>query len=182
MRRTSAETKRIILEAARARFARDGYDRATIRGIAADAEIDPSMVMRYFGSKEGLFAHAVDLDLRLPRLMRAQRDEAGAMLAGHFVDRWESGDGLLILLLRTAATNPAAAVRMRTIFADQLVPAVVALTGDSSDAPLRAGFIASQVLGLAFCRYTLALPPIAGMSRQQIVDAMGPTLQRYLTG
>ncbi len=66
MRRSSEQTKAVILAAARERFAADGYDRATIRHIAADAAIDPSMVMRYFGSKERLFAAAADFDLRLP--------------------------------------------------------------------------------------------------------------------
>ena len=180
MRRTAAEAKQVIRDAARERFARDGYERTTIRGVAADADIDPAMVMRYFGSKEGLFADAVDLDLRLPDLSLVPRGEVGAALAGHFVDRWEAGDGLLMILLRTAATNAAAAERMRSIFSDQLAPAVARLLGDSPDAPVRAGLIASQILGLALCRYTLAFPPIAEMSRQEVVASVGPTLQRYL--
>ncbi|MFC7401544.1 TetR family transcriptional regulator [Citricoccus sp. GCM10030269] len=181
MRRTSAETKTIIRAAARERFAREGYDRTTIRAIAQDASIDPSMVMRYFGSKEGLFAEAVDLDLRLPEVSEIPAADRGAALAGHFVDRWEDGDELLMILLRTAATNPAAAERMRSVFADQLTPVVARLTGEPSEAPLRAGLIATQVLGLALCRYTLDLPPVVQMSREQIIDLVGPTLQRYLS-
>ncbi len=172
----------VIRAAARERFARDGYDRTTIRAVATDAGIDPSMVMRYFGSKEGLFADAVALDLRLPDLSQAPRHELGALLAGHFVDRWEEGDELLMLLLRTAATTPAAAERVRSIFAEQLVAAVTRLTGDRADAATRAGLVASQVLGLAMCRYTLALPPLVAMTREQVVELVGPTLQRYLTG
>nr|BFE85124.1 hypothetical protein GCM10020093_077250 [Planobispora longispora] len=68
MRRSSEDTKTLILAAARERFAADGYERATIRAIAADAKIDPSMVMRYFGNKDKLFAAAADVDLRLPDL------------------------------------------------------------------------------------------------------------------
>jgi hypothetical protein len=59
------------------------------RGVAEDAEIDPSMVMRYFGSKEGLFAAALDVDLALPDLSPVPRDQVGVALAGHFVDHWE---------------------------------------------------------------------------------------------
>ncbi|HEY3086690.1 MAG TPA: TetR family transcriptional regulator, partial [Jatrophihabitantaceae bacterium] len=62
--RRSDVTRAEILHAAQTRFATDGYQRATIRAIAADAAIDPSMVMRYYGSKAQLFAAAVDIDLR----------------------------------------------------------------------------------------------------------------------
>jgi AcrR family transcriptional regulator len=182
MRRTSAETKALILGAARERFARDGYDRTTIRAVAEDASIDPSMVMRYFGSKDGLFAAAVDLDLRLPDLSEVPRAEVGPVLAGHLVDRWECGDEILVILLRTAVTNPAAAERMRAIFADQLVPVVAQLAGDTPEVPLRAGLAATQVLGLALCRYVLELPSVAAMDREQVVAWVGPTLQRYLAG
>ncbi|MFD6811748.1 helix-turn-helix domain-containing protein, partial [Streptomyces anthocyanicus] len=64
--RRSDTTRAAILEAARERFAADGYERATIRAIARDAGIDPSLVMRYFGNKEGLFAAASEIDLALP--------------------------------------------------------------------------------------------------------------------
>src|ERR671917_219946 len=64
----SLPAREAILGAARARFAADGYDRATVRAIAADAGIDPSMVMRYFGSKRQLFALTAEFDLRLPDL------------------------------------------------------------------------------------------------------------------
>ena len=62
--RRSDATRAAILAAARERFAADGYERATIRAIAADAKIDPSMVMRYYGNKEKLFAAAADVRAR----------------------------------------------------------------------------------------------------------------------
>jgi AcrR family transcriptional regulator len=181
MRRSSSETKTVILAAARERFAADGYERATIRAIAADARIDPSMVMRYFGNKERLFADAAEFDLELPDLTQVPRDQLGATIATHFLDRWER-DEALIILLRVGVTNPAVAERMRTIFAAQLGPVVIATTTDPQDAPVRAGLVASQILGMALCRYVLAFPPLVEMERQAIIDQIGPTLQRYLTG
>src|SRR6266850_8415525 len=56
----SGGTGEKILSAARAHFARVGYEAGTVRGIAADAGVDPSLVLHYFGSKEGLFRAAVD--------------------------------------------------------------------------------------------------------------------------
>ena len=70
---------------------------------------------------------------------------------------------------------------MRTIFAAQLGPVVAATAGGAQDAPVRAGLVASQVLGMALCRYVLAFPPLVDMERQAVVDQIGPTLQRYLT-
>ncbi|AKK28549.1 TetR/AcrR family transcriptional regulator [Mycobacterium sp. EPa45] len=180
MRRSATETKAVILAAARERFAADGYDRATIRGIAADAGIDPSMVMRYFGNKEALFGAAAEFDLELPDLTDVPVAGLGAALAAHFVERWERDEALLILL-RVGVTNEAVAERMRTIFATQLGPVVAKATGDTPDTPVRAGLAASQVLGMALCRYVLAFPPLAAMTGQEVVDWIGPTLQRYLT-
>lgn len=181
MRRSATETKAVILAAARERFAADGYERATIRAIAADARIDPSMVMRYFGNKERLFAAAAEFDLELPDLTQVPRDRIGATVAAHFLDRWER-DEALVILLRVGVTNEAVAERMRTIFAAQLAPVFARATDNPQGAPVRASLAASQVLGMALCRYVLAFPPLANMERQDVIDWIGPTLQRYLTG
>jgi AcrR family transcriptional regulator len=177
MRRTSVETKAVILAAARQRFAEAGFERATIRAIAADANIDPSMVMRYFGNKDQLFAAAADFDLQIPDLSDVERDHVGARLVAHFLDRWER-DEQLVVLLRSATTNGEAAQRMQKIFGSQLRPAIGKF--NPTDAPQRAGLIATQMLGLALCRYVLRLPPVVGMSRDDIVGWLGPTVQRYL--
>jgi AcrR family transcriptional regulator len=169
----------VIRSAARERFAADGYDRATIRAIAADARIDPAMVMRYYGSKEKLFAAAAEFDLRLPDLSAVPHSDVGAVLVVHFLERWE-GDGTLLALLRAALTHAAAAERIRTVFTDQLADAVATLCPDPAQAPTRAALVASQLLGLALCRYALRLPSITEMRRADIVAWLGPTVHRYL--
>jgi len=179
--RTSAGTRATILAAARQRFAADGYERATIRAIARDAAIDPSMVMRYFGNKQQLFAAAADLDLQLPNLASVPRRALGRVLTAHFLERWETDDALQVLL-RTAFTNEAAAARMHAIFATQLTRVVANGPADPQEAPLRAGLIATQVLGMAVCRYVLRLAPVTHMTRDEIVAWLGPTLQRYVAG
>lgn len=176
--RRSDATRAAILAAARERFAADGYERATIRAIAADADIDPAMVMRYYGNKEKLFAAAAEFDLRLPDLTGVPRGEIGTALAGHILSRWEH-DETLMALLRAAVTNEAAAERMRSIFATQLGP--LAHTLCPADAPARAGLVATQVLGFALCRYVLRLPPIVAMPADDVIHWLGPTIERYLT-
>jgi AcrR family transcriptional regulator len=178
MRRTSQETKAAILAAARERFGAAGFQAATIRGIAADAGIDPSMVMRYFGSKDQLFAAAAEFDLRFPDFTQLDRAEVGRSLVGHFLERWE-GDEALVILLRSSATNADAAQRMQQIFSTQLQPLVESLV-PATEAGWRAGLIATQILGVAWCRFVLQLPAVVTMTRDEIVDSVGPTIQSYL--
>ena len=178
MRRSSEQTKAVILAAARENFANLGYEGATIRSIAAAADIDPSMVMRYFGNKDKLFAAAAEFDLRFPDLTGVPTKQLGAAMVGHVLERWE-GDEALILLLRSSTTNAEAAQRMREIFGAQLGPAVAALA--PQDSARRAGLIASQMLGIALSRLVLRLPPVVAMSRDELVAWLGPTIQRYLT-
>jgi hypothetical protein len=87
----------------------------------------------------------------------------------------------LLILLRSAATDDFAAERMRTIFRDQLTPALLNLTGNRAEAAERAGLISTQMLGLALCRKILRLPPVAALDHETVVARIGPTIQRYLT-
>lgn len=176
--RKSDRTRAAILTAARERFAADGYERATIRAIAADASIDPAMVMRYYGSKEKLFIAAAEFDLRLPDVAAVPRDQLGEAMVRHFLGRWE-GDDTFRALLRAAVTTEVAADQMRQLFAGQLAPTLRQL--DVDEPVIRAGLVATQILGFALSRYILQLPPIAAMPHDEVVSWIGPTLTRYLT-
>jgi AcrR family transcriptional regulator len=177
MRRSSEETKAAILAAARERFGTSGFQAATIRAIAADAGIDPAMVMRYYGSKDKLFAAAAEFDLRFPDFAETDRTKLGRSLVRHFLERWE--DEALVILLRASATNAEAAQRMQEIFGTQLQP-VVASFVPAEETGVRAGLIATQILGMALCRFVLRLPPVVEMTRDEVVEWLGPTIQRYL--
>ncbi|MFC5260435.1 TetR family transcriptional regulator, partial [Streptomyces cinereospinus] len=178
--RRSDATRTAILEAARERFATDGYERATIRSIAKDARIDPSMVMRYYGNKEGLFAAAVAVDLKLPALDAVPRAEVGRALAAHFFDMWEDNE-VLTALLRVGVTNQAGAERMQAICRNQLLPVAAQVCPDPEQVATRAALCAAQVLGLALTRYVLQFPPATALVREEVVAWLAPTLQRYLT-
>lgn len=179
----SDQTRAAILAAARRRFGAEGYERATIRAIAADAGIDPSMVMRYYGSKDGLFAAAADIDLNLPDLRAVPRDRVGGILVRHFVQRWEGGlaDEVLIVLFRSAVTNESAAERLRAVFGGQVARALAGVVDDPAEAPVRAALVSTQLLGVALCRYILRLPPVLALDAASLVAHVSPTVQRYLT-
>ena len=178
--RRSDATRATILAAARERFAADGYEKATIRAIARDAKIDPSMVMRYYGSKAELFAAAVSVDPGLPSLPLEPREEVGRTLVRHFLTVWED-NGELTALMRVGATDPAAADRMQSVLRDQLIPLARRVGPEPEQAPTRAALCVSTVLGLALTRYVLRFPASVALSREEIVDWLGPTIQRYLT-
>lgn len=183
--RRSDATKSEILRAARLRFAADGYQKSTIRAIASDANIDPSMVMRYYGNKQQLFAKATDIDLRLPGLTAVPKRRLGEVLVSHFLSRWEGdpSDDALLMLLRSAVTDELVAKRLHEMFRNQLVPAVRAILPEErrAEAPQRAGLIATQMLGLALCRHILRIPPVVAFTSSGTVASIAPTIQRYLT-
>lgn len=178
--RKSDRTRAAILDAAQKLFAQHGHDRTTVRDIAAKASIDPALVIRYFGSKDELFVRAAAFDLRMPDLSKVKRSQIGDTLIRRFLELGEGFTGMTVLL-RSAASNDYAASRVRELFAAQVLPAFARI-GSRADAAERAGLVASQLLGLALCRYILKIPPVAEMSAEEIVKHIGPTIQRYASG
>ncbi|NYV77317.1 TetR family transcriptional regulator [Streptomyces sp. UH6] len=178
--RRSEATRAAILRAAVARFAADGYERATIRAIARDADIDPSMVMRYYGSKEGLFRAASEIDLRMPDFAGVRPEEAGEALVRHFLQRWEE-DGSLAAMLRVGLASGLDEGRQQALLEGQVGPAVARFCAVPAEVPRRTALVASQVLGMAVLRYLLEVPTVTSMTHDEIVAWLAPTVQRYVT-
>ena len=178
----SRRTREAIEAAARDLFAELGFERTTVRDIGAQAGIDPSMVIRYFGGKDALFARVAVPDLQLPDLSDVDPATIGETLVRHFLDQWEgeAAGGGMPILLRSSASNEEAANRLRGIFIAQVFPAI-ARAGPPETAAFRAGLVASQLLGLALTRYVLRLPPVVAMAPEDIVRFVGETVQRYAT-
>ncbi|GAA4890605.1 TetR family transcriptional regulator [Actinomycetospora straminea] len=184
-------TRDAILDAARARFAGEGFRAATVRAIAGDAGVDPALVMHYFGTKQALFVAAMEFPLDpaqvVPRLLGPGVDGLGERLVRFLLTVIDDlGDANPMLgLVRSAVGHPDAARMMREFLGeailDRLAAAVSEHTG--ADRPrLRADLCASQVVGVLVARQILALPELAAADRETLVAAYGPTIQRYLTG
>ncbi|MBA0044774.1 TetR family transcriptional regulator [Mycobacterium sp. NPDC050853] len=175
--RRSDATRAAILEAAQEHFAGVGYEKATIRAIAATAGIDPSLVMRYYGNKAKLFAAAANFDLCLPDLTAVPHAELGTTMVEHFMDRWEVDD-TMVALLRAAVSHESARARMEDIFSSQTVPAMAPVISDHILE--RAALVGTQMIGFAACRYILNLSPVVDMTREQVIDWLAPIIQHYL--
>jgi AcrR family transcriptional regulator len=195
-------TREAILEAARRRFGEHGYDGATIRSIAADAGVDPALVHHFYGTKERLFAAAMRLPVVPSEMLAAALADEQHRLGDEFASRigellvrrvlsiWEVADirASFLGMLRSAATNEQAVTMLREFVTSTILAALseavgtIATEADPARKQYRASLVASQVVGLAFTRYVLELEPIASASAGQLAAAIGPTLQRYLTG
>jgi len=177
----SEGTRRAILAAARATFAARGYEQTTIRAVAARAGVDASMVMRYFRSKAGLFTAAVTMDLQVPDLRSVPASRRGELLVRHFISRWEdpAHDDELIALLRAGVTSETVAGRLQAVLGELVTEPIAALA--DGRAAERGTLIAAQLLGLALCRYILRFEPLASLPADDVVAAVAPSVQRYLT-
>ena len=182
------DTRGTILEAARQRFAADGYTAATIRGIARDAGVDPALVHHYFGDKAQLFMVALELPfdpaVLLPQVIGdGPLEEVGERLARLFVAVWdhEPSHSRMLALFRSVVGNEDAGRLLREFIGSGLIGAIEARL-DVEDAALRATLAASQVVGAGALRHVLRIEPLASAPAEQVVAWLAPTLQRYLTG
>jgi AcrR family transcriptional regulator len=187
-------TREAILESARDQFARHGYDRATIRGIAAQAGVDPALVHHFYGTKERLFAAAMELPFVPSEIITAALEGAsrrpGETTGEHMVRSalavWESPGVRTAFqgLLRSALTSERAAAMVREFVTRAVLGPMAHSAGgeDPDDMAFRAALIGSQMLGLAMTRYLLQLEPVASALPDDLAGAIGPSIDRYLTG
>jgi AcrR family transcriptional regulator len=187
-------TREAILAAGRAQFAEHGYDGATIRAIAAAAGVDPALVHHFYGTKERLFAAAMQLPVVPSEVITAALAEGGrgpGKSAGEHLVRsaltvWESDlvRGAFVALLRSALTSDRAAAMLREFLTEAILGPVANLVdgGDPATTPFRASLIASQMVGLALTRYVLRFEPVAAASADELAAAIGPAIDRYLAG
>ena len=176
-----------ILEAARRQFAQHGYDRATIRNVARSAGVDPALVHYFFGTKTELFTAAMQLPINPAELAQAllagEPELIGQRLIGTFLAVWDHdlNRNAFIGLLRSAVTDEHAATLLREFAVRELFSPVAATLG-TPDAELRASLVFAQIFGLAVARYILQIEPLASTPAQVVAAAIGPTIQRYITG
>lgn len=167
----------MIMTVAGQQFAERGYERTTVRSVAAAVPIDPALVIRYFTSKAGLFAEAARAELTLPDLTGLEPADLVRVLVDRFFEIYEE-DGTYLALLRAAATSPTTAGQLRAVLLDQAAPALAAAAVDQPAE--RAALVGAQIIGFAYVRYVLAIPALAEMTRADVWAWVGPVLLHYL--
>jgi AcrR family transcriptional regulator len=173
--------------AARDLFAQQGYERTTMRAVAARADVDPALIHHYFGTKDGLLAAALTPPIDPKQLLAglsAQRDRAGHELVRRVLGVWDEHPvllGQMLALVRTALSNDHATALLR----QALHRTVVAAVGEVAAADrreLRAALVVTQMSGLLLSRYLVQVPGIVDAEPAVLVAALGPVVQHYLTG
>ena len=180
-------TRTVIISAAAGRFTAIGYDATSLRQVAADAGVDPALIRRFFGSKEQLFtavaSAVIDPGRALAAVAEGPAEAAGERLLRYFLSLL--GDvrqpGPLLGLVRSAVASPHAARLLREFLAEGLLRGI-AVSVPSDRPGLGTALAASQLVGLAVARYAVQLPPLTGAGTEEIVSAVAPVLQYYLTG
>jgi AcrR family transcriptional regulator len=180
----SSGSREAILAAARDRFAQEGYDGATVRGIAAAAGVDPALVRHYFGGKEQLFVAVLELPIDpakiVPQLLAPGIDGLGERLAHFFLETWDRDDMPFVALLRSVTTNDRAAAMLRE-FISREVLGQIASSLKLPEPQLHAALAGSQLVGVALMRYVIRLEPIASMDRDELAKMIAPVIQRHLS-
>jgi AcrR family transcriptional regulator len=181
-------TRDRILGSARAEFAERGYEKASIRAIARGAGVDSALVHHYFGTKEQVFAAAVQgafapamgiPDLLLP----GSREEWGERLVGYVFQIWEDAATRdpLLAIMRSAVNNETAASIFRGLISRNVLQRVAAGL-EKPDAPLRVELALAQLVGTAILRYVIKVEPIASVPPEELIPRLAPVVQRHLTG
>lgn len=182
------DTRRSILDAAREVFADKGFDGASIRAIAGEAKVDPALVHHYFGTKDKLFLASMNMPLDpaelVPKALSGPREEAGERLVRLVLSVWDSPAGTAaVALFRSAMSNEWTARLLREFVVTQVLRRAIRELGlPGEEAGLRSALVASQIAGLAVTRYVLKIEPVASADPETLVRAIGPNVQRYLTG
>ncbi len=191
----NVDTKSEIVEAAKRVFAEKGYDGASLRAVAREAEVDPALVHHYFDGKAALFvaAMALPFDPRsVPTHDQAVWSESdlasspGAMVIGPFLSMWDHAEGTgssFASCVAGMAASANVADAMREFVAERIWEKSPVNEGESEDVTRqRRALVSSQLMGLAFIRYILRVPPISTTTPEEIARWAGPTLDRYMVG
>ena len=180
----ATDTREQIAAAAQSLFAELGYERTTFRRIAADAGVDPALVVHFYGSKEDLFRKVMELPEAisdaLVRVAEVPDEEKGRRFAELIVAALENPATRPVVLgrIRSASSHPEAAALVRETVTRDLSRLTSAITDDRPET--RAVLIGAQVVGLALARYIVRVEPLASLPAPEVVDLIAPTFHRYL--
>jgi AcrR family transcriptional regulator len=181
----SSGTRQVVLDAARARFAKDGYTGSTIRKIATDSGVDASLVMQFFGSKEELFREVMAITpsalSRISDAFEGPQSSLGERVTRAFLEVWDGepqDSEPFIAMLRAAISNEQASAQLR-----DLIQARVAhdLASRDPNLTLRVEIVSSMLIGVIVGRHIVHVSGIADQDRESLIQLITPGVQAILT-
>ena len=158
-------TEARILDAATRLFLDAGYERTTIRAVAAAAGVDAGLVMHYFGSKQELFRRVIQT-APIPEVSGTPEQATGQILAT-LADRLANEPVASLTLLRSMLTNPEAASIVSAGTARY--QAQIAQAIPAGDASLRAAIISAIILGVTVSRHLIKSDELAGADPAEVI-------------
>lgn len=174
--RSREVTRARLLDAARIRFQDQGFEATTVREIASDAGVDPALVMRYFGSKEGLFAEITLTEVSFANLLEGDRADLGRRFAMLVLNKTERSG--IEIVLRSLGV-PGVSARCESEMHDQFIVPLARWLG-GRDALIRAGAIISILNGLTLSLAVLEQRSLVGANRTTAARLCGNALQALI--
>ena len=171
----SQASREALLEAGRALFDEVGYEQATTREIGEHAGVDPALIARYFGGKEGLFLAA--LAEGPSGAKQGPEDFEPKALLAFLLERWEQrGHGPVSRALASPKLSDDVQALVRDVIGERLVaPLAKELAERGAPEPeLRAEILVALTLGVALTRANGTLPVLAGAKWEEVASALEP--------
>lgn len=182
-----SHTREQILTAAGELFSELGFERTTMRKVAARANVDPALIHHYFVNKDGLLAAALVLPVDAKALLAgldADPEHAGGAVIRRVLGVWESDPETrrrLLGLIRVGLSHEYAAGVLRDLLGRTVLTALGRVVAEDHQS-LRGALVGTQMGGLLLGRYVLGIPGVRDATPEQLALAIGPVLQHYLTG
>lgn len=181
----SSDTRQRIIDVARQHLAAKGFAGTSMRGIARDAKVDPSLISHYFGDKAGLLVATMQLPFSpievIAPVLAGPVEGMGLRLVTTFLNAWDPHREVFSALLRSTFGSVAPGTMPASQLAQNVI--VAALRGRISgpDADLRASLAAAQIIGLATLRYVALIEPVASAPAERVAQTYGTAIQALLT-
>lgn len=162
-RRPASEgsSKEEILKVAKSLFMAQGFAKTSIRAIARVAKVDPSLILHFFGGKEGLFAATINPQATAQTIFEGlkelPKEEWPSTLASRILRFLSPGLFLdtLIIVQRAAASEPKTAALLARLYREQFLGEMSKLGLDNFEA--RATLLSSVTTGITFTSYIVGL-------------------------
>ncbi|TDV56147.1 TetR/AcrR family transcriptional regulator [Actinophytocola oryzae] len=172
-------TRQAILKAARRRFTHGEFAEVGLREIAQDSGVSAALIVKYFGSKENLFAEAVSFETEATALLDRDTEHLGEHLVRTLLDLHDHAESDPFLRAVMAACRPNGTHFAETFQQHFAEPLAARLAGQ--DVPLRTAMICAHLTGLGAVRRAVKLPGVTALTADEIVAAFGPLLQALIT-